>query len=69
MVFQNYALIDSVTVRKNIGFPLIQNTDMTLKEIDKLVDELLILLELPNTVTYYRVVFLGMKKELLLHER
>lgn len=48
MVFQNYALIDSMTVHKNISFPLLQNTSMTLPEIDKLVLELLELLELPG---------------------
>ncbi len=49
MVFQNYALIDSMTVQQNIGFPLVQNTSMELNEINVLVEELLVLLELPGT--------------------
>ncbi|MAD61364.1 MAG: hypothetical protein CMH49_07630 [Myxococcales bacterium] len=49
MVFQNYALIDSMTVRENIAFPLLQNTKMPHDEIDELVFDLLDLLELPNT--------------------
>ncbi|MCA9543781.1 MAG: ATP-binding cassette domain-containing protein [Myxococcales bacterium] len=48
MVFQNYALIDSMTVAENIGFPLMQNTRMKRPDIDKLVRELLELLELPH---------------------
>ena len=49
MVFQNYALIDSMTVGDNIAFPLLQNTKMPRHDIDKLVFDLLDLLELPNT--------------------
>ena len=49
MVFQNYALIDSMTVGDNIAFPLLQNTKMSRGEIDELVFDLLDLLELPNT--------------------
>ncbi len=49
MVFQNYALIDSMTVSENIAFPLLQNTKMPRSEIDALVFDLLELLELPNT--------------------
>lgn len=46
MVFQNYALIDSMDVATNIGFPLLQNTKMKRPEIMKLVRELLEMLEL-----------------------
>lgn len=49
MVFQNYALIDSMTVAENISFPLQQGSELSPHEIKKLVDELLELLELPNT--------------------
>lgn len=49
MVFQNYALIDSLTVFDNIAFPLQQNTRMQALEISRLVEDLLTLLELPNT--------------------
>jgi ABC-type transporter Mla maintaining outer membrane lipid asymmetry ATPase subunit MlaF len=49
MVFQNYALIDSLTVFDNIAFPLQQNTRMQASEISILVENLLTLLELPNT--------------------
>jgi ABC-type transporter Mla maintaining outer membrane lipid asymmetry ATPase subunit MlaF len=49
MVFQNYALIDSMTVRDNIAFPLTQNTSIPIVNIYGLVDELLELLELSGT--------------------
>jgi ABC-type transporter Mla maintaining outer membrane lipid asymmetry ATPase subunit MlaF len=49
MVFQNYALIDSMTVSENIAFPLTQGSGLTPQEITTLVEELLELLELPNT--------------------
>ena len=48
MVFQSYALIDSMTVAENIAFPLRHNTRMPRKEIDGLVDDLLEMLELPH---------------------
>ena len=50
MVFQNYALIDSLTVGQNIGFPLEQNTRMPAKEIMALVMNLLEMLELADSV-------------------
>jgi ABC-type transporter Mla maintaining outer membrane lipid asymmetry ATPase subunit MlaF len=46
MVFQNYALIDSMDVATNIGFPLLQNTKMKRADIMKLVRDLLEMLEL-----------------------
>ncbi len=49
MVFQSYALIDSMTVAQNIGFPLAQNTRMKKKEVHQLVRDLLEMLELPHT--------------------
>lgn len=48
MVFQNYALIDSMDVAHNIAFPLLQNTRMKHGEIMHLVRDLLALLELPH---------------------
>ncbi len=49
MVFQSYALIDSMTVAENIAFPLAQGSGLPPAEISRLVDELLTLLELPGT--------------------
>ena len=48
MLFQNYALLDSMTVEQNIAFPLVQNTRLTESDIDTRVRELLELLELPD---------------------
>jgi len=48
MVFQNYALIDSLTVFDNIAFPLANNTRMPPTEIARLVTELLEMLGLSN---------------------
>ena len=50
MVFQSYALIDSLTVAQNIGFPLAENTSMGPKEIRALVMDLLEMLELTGAV-------------------
>ena len=50
MVFQSYALIDSITVAENIGFPLRENTRLGKAEIGKLVAELLEMLELSDAV-------------------
>ncbi len=41
MVFQNYALIDSLSVADNVAFPLVENTKMKRADIDRLVDDLL----------------------------
>jgi len=46
MVFQSYALIDSMTVAENIGFPLTQGSALPAPEVARLVEELLALLEL-----------------------
>ncbi|MGK0359363.1 MAG: phospholipid/cholesterol/gamma-HCH transport system ATP-binding protein [Bradymonadia bacterium] len=48
MVFQNYALIDSMDVATNIGFPLLQNTKMKRDDIMILVRDLLKMLELED---------------------
>ena len=46
MLFQNYALLDSLTVEDNVGFTLLENTNMPRKEIMALVSELLEMLGL-----------------------
>ena len=43
-------LIDSMTVAENIGFPLVQNTKMPAKEIRRLVEDLLEMLELSHAI-------------------
>ncbi len=48
MMFQNYALMDSMPVRENIAFPLYENTRMRWRDIIPLVDELLNVLDLPD---------------------
>lgn len=48
VLFQNYALMDSLTVRDNIAFPLEENTKLPRSEIDRRVRELLELLDLPH---------------------
>ena len=41
MMFQNYALMDSLTVRENVAFPVYENTSMRWRDVAVLVDELL----------------------------
>ncbi len=48
MMFQNYALLDSLTVAENIAFPLYENTRMSWAEIEPLVQDLLVMLNLPD---------------------
>ncbi len=48
MMFQSYALLDSLTVEQNIAFPLSENTDIPYKTILERVHELLALLDLKN---------------------
>lgn len=67
MVFQNYALIDSLTVANNIGFPLAQNTRMKPKEIRALVGDLLEMLELGHAIDQMPASLSGgMKKRVAL---
>ncbi len=40
-VFQSGALYDSMSVRQNLEFPLMRNTDLSKEEIDKKVEEVL----------------------------
>ena len=48
MLFQSYALMDSLTVIENIAFPLYENTQMGWKDITGLVTDLLGLLDLAD---------------------
>lgn len=67
MVFQNYALIDSLTVAQNIGFPLAQNTKMKPKEIRQRVEALLEMLELSQAIDLLPASLSGgMKKRVAL---
>ena len=67
MVFQNYALIDSMTVAENIGFPLAENTRMSRQDIRKLVEELLAMLELSHAIDLMPASLSGgMKKRVAL---
>lgn len=67
MVFQNYALIDSMTVAENIGFSLRENTRMTAQAIRELVTELLEMLELEHAIDQLPASLSGgMKKRVAL---
>lgn len=67
MVFQNYALIDSMTVRENVGFSLTQNTELKTSEIDALVIDILEMLELGHTLEQMPAALSGgMKKRVAL---
>ena len=46
MMFQNYALLDSLTVTENVAFPLYENTSMRWRDVAPLVRELLSNLDL-----------------------
>jgi phospholipid/cholesterol/gamma-HCH transport system ATP-binding protein len=49
--FQNSALYDSMTVRENMEFPLVRNEkNLTRKEIDRRIEELLDSVGLPQTI-------------------
>lgn len=49
LVFQFGALFDSLTVGENVGFRLLEHTNMPDDQIDKIVDEKLHLVGLPGT--------------------
>jgi phospholipid/cholesterol/gamma-HCH transport system ATP-binding protein len=49
MVYQNAALISSMTVRENVGLPLEELSDKTFKEIDAIVGQKLELVGLQDT--------------------
>ncbi len=48
MMFQSYALLDSLTVEQNIAFPVSENTSLPYREILLRVRELLVLLDLAD---------------------
>lgn len=67
MVFQSYALIDSLCVWENIAFPLLQNTRMKRADARKLAQDLLEMLELGHTsVMMPAALSGGMKKRVAL---
>jgi peptide/nickel transport system ATP-binding protein len=49
MVFQNYALFDSLPVEENVGFPLLENSPMPRRQSLKLARDLIALLELDGS--------------------
>ena len=53
MLFQYSALFDSMTIRDNIAFPLVEHTKMSKKEIDKIVSEKLALVGLEGIEHLY----------------
>jgi len=48
MMFQSYALLDSLTVMENVAFPLYENTRMAWRDVEPLVRDLLSTLELDH---------------------
>jgi phospholipid/cholesterol/gamma-HCH transport system ATP-binding protein len=53
MVFQESALFDSLTVRENVAFRLLEEGNVTEEEVDHPVREVLSFVELENTVDMY----------------
>jgi phospholipid/cholesterol/gamma-HCH transport system ATP-binding protein len=53
MVFQESALFDSLTVRENVGFRLLEEGNVSEEEIDQPVREALSFVELENTVNMF----------------
>lgn len=53
MVFQQAALFDSLTVNENVGFLLYQHSDLSAKEIQTLIDEVLEMVGLPGIGSSY----------------
>jgi ABC-type transporter Mla maintaining outer membrane lipid asymmetry ATPase subunit MlaF len=49
MLFQNYALFDSMRVDENVGFTLLENSKLPRKEIMKMAQELIRVLELTGS--------------------
>ncbi len=48
-VFQNGALFDSLTVEENLAYPLSEHTDLTPSEIKQKVDQMLNLIDMPQS--------------------
>jgi len=53
MVFQESALFDSLTVRENVAFRLLEEANVTEEEVDQPVREALSFVELENTVDMF----------------
>src|SRR5213079_1185191 len=53
IVFQESALFDSLTVRENVAFRLMEKHDLSEQEIDARVREALSFVELENTIDLY----------------
>jgi len=67
MLFQNYALFDSLTVRENVGFFFYEHGYMDKEEIEKRVKECLNLVGLPGIEDLYPAQLSGgMKKRVAL---
>ncbi len=50
MVFQDGALFDSLTVGENVGFYLIENSDLTIEEVEKRVRQMLNFVRLDESI-------------------
>ncbi len=67
MVFQSYALIDSLSVFDNVAFPIVQNSRTPRREVVKLVGDLLEMLELGHAMKLMPSALSGgMKKRVAL---
>jgi ABC-type transporter Mla maintaining outer membrane lipid asymmetry ATPase subunit MlaF len=67
MVFQSYALLDSLTVFDNVAFPIRENTSMKMRDIAPIVNELLDMLGLEDaTLKLPGELSGGMKKRVSL---
>ena len=53
MVFQESALFDSLTVRENVAFRLLEESNVTEEEVEPVVREALSFVELENTIDMY----------------
>lgn len=53
MVFQSAALLDSLTVRENVGFKLLQEDKLSYDRIDELIIECLRLVDLEDAIDKY----------------
>ncbi|MEM1349263.1 MAG: ATP-binding cassette domain-containing protein, partial [Myxococcota bacterium] len=66
-LFQNYALFDSMTVRENVAFPLIEHNAVHTKQAHDIADGLMTELGLPHALTMYPSSLSGgMKKRVAL---
>ncbi len=65
MLFQNYALMDSITVRDNIAFPVSENTSIPDDAVNAQVRSLLDLFQLPHAYAMFPASLSGgMKKRI-----